>query len=107
MSEMQATETSPVAEHENTTPATFALSQNYPNPFNPSTTIPFDLPEKSHVRLSLSNILGEEITEIVNQEYSAGHHEMVFNAGDLAAGIYFYRIETDGFSAVKKLALIK
>jgi len=90
-----------------TTPSTFVLSQNYPNPFNPTTTIPFYLPEKSHVRLSLSNILGEEITEIVDREYGAGQHEVVFNAGNLAAGIYFYKIKTERYTAVRKLALVK
>jgi len=90
-----------------TTPSTLVLSQNYPNPFNPTTTIPFSLPEKSHVRLSLSNILGEEITEIVDREYGAGQHEVVFNAGNLAAGIYFYKIETERYTEVKKLALVK
>ena len=90
-----------------TTPSTLVLLQNYPNPFNPTTTIPFELPEKSHVRLSLTNILGEEITEIVDREYGAGHHEIVLDAGNLAAGVYFYKIETERYTAVKKLAIVK
>jgi hypothetical protein len=99
---------SAVKERKNTTtPSTCVLSQNYPNPFNPTTTIPFDLSEKSHVRLSLTNILGKEIREIVNGEYGAGHHEIVLDAANLAAGIYFYKIETEGYTGVKKLAVVK
>jgi hypothetical protein len=96
-----------VADRNNQVPVKFSLSQNYPNPFNPTTTIPFYLPEKSHVRLSLANILGQEIREIVDGEYGAGQHEVVFNAGNLAAGIYFYKIETERYTEVKKLALVK
>ena len=97
-----------INEQENTaTPATFELSQNFPNPFNPTTTIPFNLPEKSHVRLSLINILGEVVAEIVNEEYGAGYHEIVFNGENLAAGLYFYKIQTEEYSAVKKLVIVK
>jgi hypothetical protein len=88
-------------------PSNFILSQNFPNPFNPTTTIPFRLPEKSHVRLNLTDILGKEIREIADDEYGAGYHEIVFDAGNLAAGIYFYKIETERYSAVKKLAVVK
>ena len=85
----------------------FVLSQNYPNPFNPTTTIPFDLNERSHVRLTLNNILGEEIREMADGEYGAGHHEIVLDAGSLAAGVYFYKIETGRYSALKKLAIVR
>ena len=99
---------SPVEDLETpTTPTNFELSQNYPNPFNPSTTIPFVLPEKSHVRLSLFNILGKEIMEIANGDYGSGRHEVVFTAENLATGIYFYRIETEQFTSVKKLVFAK
>jgi hypothetical protein len=85
----------------------FVLSQNYPNPFNPTTAIPFDLAERSHVRLTLNNILGEEIREMADGEYGAGHHEIVLDAGSLAAGVYFYKIETEKYAALKKLAIVK
>ena len=98
----------PNNEQENTaTPETFKLSQNFPNPFNPTTIIPFHLPEKSSVRLSLINILGEEVAEIVNREYGPGYHEVMFNGQNLSAGLYFYKIETEEFSAVKKLVIVK
>jgi hypothetical protein len=99
---------SAVEDRENTAiPSNFVLFQNYPNPFNPTTTIAFDLPEKSRVRLSLINILGEEIMEIKNGEYGTGHHEIVFNADNLATGVYFYKIETERHTAVKKLVIVK
>ncbi|MBN1479273.1 T9SS type A sorting domain-containing protein [candidate division KSB1 bacterium] len=88
-------------------PSAFALSQNYPNPFNPTTTIPFHLPEKSRVRLSLINIQGNEIRTLADAEYAAGDHEMTFDAGNLPAGIYLYKIETEKYTAVKKLAFVK
>jgi hypothetical protein len=90
-----------------TSPSTFELSQNYPNPFNPTTTIPFNLPERSHVRLSLFNVLGKEIREIVDGEYDAGSHQIAFDAGNLAAGIYVYKMETEKYTAAKKLAIVK
>jgi hypothetical protein len=88
-------------------PSNFELSQNYPNPFNPTTIIPFTLPEQSHVRLSLINILGEEIMEIVNGEYGAGQHKITFTAENLATGIYFYKIKTEKYTSVKKLIFAK
>lgn len=87
--------------------STFVLAQNYPNPFNPTTTIPFDLPESSHIRLSLSNILGEEVTVIADGEYSSGHHEIVFDAGNLTTGVYIYKLETEKHVSMKKLAVVK
>ena len=88
-------------------PSSCVLMQNYPNPFNPTTTIPFRLREKSPIRLSLINTRGEEISELVNQVYGAGYHEVFLNAENLAAGIYFYKIEAEEFAAVKKLAVVK
>jgi hypothetical protein len=88
-------------------PTTCELSQNYPNPFNPMTTIPFDLRVRSHVRLSLTDILGKEVKEIADGDYSAGHHEIVLDAARLAAGIYFYKIEAGRYSEAKKLAIVK
>jgi hypothetical protein len=88
-------------------PADFALYNNYPNPFNPSTTIPFLLPVKSDVRLTLLNIMGEVITEIASGEYEAGQHQVILDASELATGVYFYKLEAAGFRAVKKLVLMK
>ena len=88
-------------------PQTFALEQNYPNPFNPSTTIKFALPVKTNLRLSVYNTLGEKVAEIFNGELEVGYHEMMFNASGLSSGIYFYKIESENYSATKKLMLLK
>lgn len=98
---------SAVEDKETAIPSTVELCQNYPNPFNPSTTIPFQLSQKSHVRLSLFNTNGKEVAIITNGEYSSGRHEVVFNADNLTTGIYIYKIETDTYSSVKKLTLMK
>ena len=71
----------------------FELHQNYPNPFNPSTTIRYTLPLRSHVTLTIFNTLGEKVGEIHNGEADAGNHEARFDAGDLASGVYLYRLQ--------------
>jgi hypothetical protein len=98
-----------------TKPATFALNQNYPNPFNPSTTIRFELPEASQVRLSVYNLLGQEVKTLVNEQRQAGVYDLRFDAAGLPSGTYFYRIEarsTDGkqgenFVQVRKMSIVK
>ncbi len=94
-------------EIEVTGPKDFALYQNYPNPFNPSTTIKFALPIKTNLSLSVYNTLGEKVAEIFNGELEEGYHEMMFNASGLSSGIYFYKIESENYSATKKLMLLK
>ncbi len=102
-------------ENEGTIPTEYALSQNYPNPFNPSTRINFSLPFESNVRLSVFNILGQEVKVLVdNQVQPVGSYNLTFDAKDLPSGIYFYRLtasstsEADrNFVDVKKMMLIK
>ena len=89
-------------------PADFTLSQNYPNPFNPSTTISFSVPEKSFVTLKVYNILGKEVTTLVNSIKDAGNYNINFDAGRYSSGVYFYRLSTGtGKSFVKKMILLK
>jgi hypothetical protein len=88
-------------------PTKFALSQNYPNPFNPATTIKFALPKAGIVRLSVYDIIGREVKELVNQNLSAGEYETKWDASAYSSGIYFYRIETADFTDTKKMVLIK
>jgi len=88
-------------------PENYDLSQNYPNPFNPTTTIKFALPVDSKVNISIYNIVGQKVTELVNGEFEAGYHTVTFNASNLSSGIYFYRIDAGKFNAVKKMMLIK
>ncbi|MFH1195529.1 MAG: T9SS type A sorting domain-containing protein [bacterium] len=88
-------------------PFKFSLEQNYPNPFNPTTTIRFSIPERTNVVLKIFDLLGAEITSLVNEELKPGVYQVVFNATGIASGIYFYSIQTGEFHEVKKLMIIK
>lgn len=89
-------------------PQNYTLSQNYPNPFNPSTNIEFELKEDSKVKLTVYNVLGEEVTELVNRDMNAGTHKVEFNGANLASGMYVYRLDVDNkFTETKKMVLMK
>lgn len=88
-------------------PEKFSLQQNYPNPFNPVTNIKFNIIKSGIVKLKVYDILGREVAQLVNEYKPAGSYLVDFNASFLASGIYFYRLETEGFSEVKKMVLIK
>ena len=85
----------------------FVLENNFPNPFNPSTTIRFVLPERSRVRLSVFNALGQQVAGLVNEEMNAGTYERTWNGSNCSSGIYFYRLEAGTFVQTKKLILLK
>ncbi len=89
------------------TPLGFELSQNYPNPFNPSTTIKYELPEAAFVKLSVFNILGEEVKVLVSKFQQQGVYSINFNAEGLKSGIYFYKLSAGNFLSTKKMNLIK
>lgn len=88
-------------------PTEFALHQNYPNPFNPNTTIRFQLASNSKVLMKIYNILGVEVTELLNDQMEAGIHEVEFNAESLASGTYIYRISAGSFVETRKMILLK
>jgi ligand-binding sensor domain-containing protein len=88
-------------------PSGFFLEQNYPNPFNPLTTIPFSLPRSVHVTLKVFNHLGEEVKTLMNQKLPSGRHEARWIATEQASGVYFYRLQAEGFVETKKLILVK
>jgi hypothetical protein len=88
-------------------PSEFRLYSNYPNPFNPSTKIKFDLPNVSNVKLFVYDILGREVSRIIDGELKAGRYEAEFDATNLPSGVYFYRLVTDGFTDTKKMLMIK
>lgn len=88
-------------------PSEFNLSQNYPNPFNPSTNIRFDIPKSGNVTLKVYNELGKEVNTLVNSYRNAGSYEINFNAGSLSSGVYFYKLDIDGFTSTKKMLLVK
>jgi len=96
-----------VNNNQNNVPATYNLSQNYPNPFNPTTNISYTLPKTGNVKLVVFDILGREITTLVNGVKTAGTHVVNFNASNLSSGVYFYRIEASDFTATKKMMLVK
>jgi hypothetical protein len=91
----------------NEIPKEFSLQQNYPNPFNPTTTIKFGLPKTTQVKLEVYNILGERVSELINQELNAGTYELRFDASKLSSGIYIYRLMAGDYTSVKKLMLLK
>ncbi len=85
----------------------FRLEQNYPNPFNPTTTITYSIPEKSHVQLIVYDVLGTEVSTLVNEEKAAGNYEVKFSADELSSGIYFYKLQTGQFTDIKKMLITK
>ncbi len=90
-----------------TQPTEFIVFDNYPNPFNPMTKIAFSLPASVRVQLSVYNILGEKVSELINENMSAGRHEITFDASNLSSGVYLYKISAGNYSAVKSMTLVK
>ncbi|TFB12321.1 T9SS type A sorting domain-containing protein [Candidatus Marinimicrobia bacterium MT.SAG.3] len=95
-----------------TLPKEYALHNNYPNPFNPVTTIEFDLPVSGRVDLKIFNLLGEEVTTLLKEEFEAGRHSVIWDGlnnaqNTVSSGVYFYSIKSGSFSAVKKMILIR
>jgi hypothetical protein len=88
-------------------PKSYALHQNYPNPFNPVTKIKFDIPKNGSVTLKVYDILGNEVVTLYNGELKAGFYEAQMDASGYASGVYFYRIESNDFSSVKRMILVK
>ena len=88
-------------------PKTVTLRQNYPNPFNPATTIYYRLPAQSKVRLTVFNALGQKVRELVNSRQKPGQYRIRFDAGTLASGIYFYRLNVNGVTLTKKMLLLR
>ena len=93
-------------------PDEFSLYQNYPNPFNPVTQIKYDLPEARHVQLFIYDILGREVTALVNEAQEPGYKSITWHGTDafgrnVGAGMYFYSIQAGDFRQVKKMVLLK
>jgi hypothetical protein len=99
-------------------PTTFSLDQNYPNPFNPSTHIRFALPQESHVRLTIYNVLGQEIESLVDEERPVGYHKVAWHGTNavgtmIGSGVYFYRMEArpvnggSPFVFLRKMIILK
>lgn len=88
-------------------PTSYTLNQNYPNPFNPSTKINFTLPSPNNVKITVYDITGKKVGEILNEELAAGSHTVNFNATNLASGAYIYQIRAGNFVEAKKMVLLK
>ena len=92
---------------ENGMPSEYKLSQNYPNPFNPTTKISFTTPREGHVKLSVYNVLGQEIATLVDDDLSSGTYSVDFDGSRLNSGVYVYKLETNDFSSIRKMILEK
>lgn len=88
-------------------PTEFVLSQNYPNPFNPTTTIAYSIPQASEVRLTVYNLLGQEVEVLVNEYQHLGNYKVAFDGQSLPSGIYFYRLTAGNYTATKKFIILK
>jgi large repetitive protein len=93
-------------------PSKFSLSQNYPNPFNPATTIEFQISENSYIVLKVYNMAGKEIATLLNEKLQAGYYNVPFSINRfsnncISSGVYFYKLTTEKFSAVKKMVVLK
>ena len=87
--------------------SSYQLGQNYPNPFNPTTHIRFNIPETGNTKLTVYNMMGEAVANLVNGVVSAGGHTVSWNAANMPTGVYFYRLESGNFTQTKKLLLVK
>jgi len=88
-------------------PTEYSLGQNYPNPFNPSTTIQFALKDFGHAKLKIYDILGREVATLIDKEMQPGYYKVQFQDPNLATGVYFYRLESGDFVAIKKMLMVK
>jgi hypothetical protein len=102
-----------INENSHTTPVSFLLAENFPNPFNPLTTINYNVPELSNVKITVYNIIGEKIKELIDLPHKAGSHQIRFDAINLSSGVYFYKMDARAihsssvFTDVKKMMVIK
>lgn len=85
----------------------YKLFQNFPNPFNPSTKISYKIKKEGNVSLTVFNLVGQEISVLVNEKQSAGNYEVEFDASDLTSGVYLYKLQINGFTSVKRMTVLK
>ena len=93
-------------------PISYTLHQNYPNPFNPITSLRYDLPEQTQIILTIYDLMGREVTQLVNTTQEAGYRSVQWNATDsfgkpVSAGVYLYQIRSGGFVQTRKMVLLK
>lgn len=88
-------------------PDKFELNQNYPNPFNPTTQLSYNLKTDGNVKLTVFNLVGQSVRVLVDGYQTAGYYEVTFDAADLPAGIYLYKLQVGDYSSVKRMTLVK
>ncbi|MCX6158610.1 MAG: YCF48-related protein [Ignavibacteriae bacterium] len=88
-------------------PKGYKLEQNFPNPFNPSTNIKFSLPKTGYVKFSVYDMLGKEISVLINEKMGAGNYEVSFDGSNCPSGTYFYKLSTEDYSTVKRMVILK
>ncbi|MGE5436940.1 MAG: T9SS type A sorting domain-containing protein [Syntrophothermus sp.] len=98
---------SEIVEVDKNNPTKFLLNQNYPNPFNPSTTISFNVPEKSNVTLKVFDMLGNEVATLLNEVKEAGYYNINFDASSVTSGIYLYQLSSGDNRSIRKMTLLK
>ena len=89
------------------TPHSFRLAKAFPNPFNPVTTISFEVPHESNVKLEVYDITGSKIKILADNNFQAGYHSLSWDASNVSSGIYFIKMQSERFSEVQKLMLVK
>jgi len=94
-------------DNESILPLRYELQRSYPNPFNPSTTIRFNLPKSTEVTLTIYSLLGERIQTLISEGMSAGEHQVIWDAGNLPSGIYYYRLEAGNYRETRKMVVMK
>lgn len=94
-------------DYENVLPTEFSLEQNYPNPFNASTIISFSVAKKEFVNISVFNVIGQLVAELINAELEAGTYEINFNSKELPSGLYLYKFKSKSLNVTKKMTLLK
>ncbi|NLA22085.1 MAG: T9SS type A sorting domain-containing protein [Candidatus Marinimicrobia bacterium] len=92
---------------ENNLPRRFYLEQNYPNPFNPVTRIKYSVPKTSYLTIKVYDVMGREVATVFDGVQQAGNYTAILDGSNLTSGIYFYKMETNGFVETKKLVLLK
>ncbi len=98
---------SSIADNESAQPEGFELAQNYPNPFNPSTTISYTIPRNAHVSISVTNMLGQQVASLVNQQMPSGTHQTRFDAVALPSGLYVYTLKAGNYQQSRKMVLMR
>jgi hypothetical protein len=93
--------------NQNEIPDTYRLDQNYPNPFNPSTVISYALPKAGNVKIAVYDMLGNEVSVLINEHRAAGFYSIEFDASRLSSGVYFYRLESGSFTFTRKMSVVK